>query len=527
MSKLTGQMLTTRGVAAFWLLWCAAFVLMLWAVSPARTLQDALAAELLQGHLAGGYQLRNPPLYEWLLWGTQQLIGPGQISYLVLRYALIAATGLLFYAALLRILPSQRLAAAFSLSLVLFYWFGWEIHHSVSHSLALLAASLALFIAALAYAERSTLGRVLPLGLIIGFGLMAKWSFLLVVLSLGLALAITPETRRIYRDPRTLVVLVGAALPILPFLLWLDSVDPGLVGSRAAPSGSRLSVDRSWQGALVFLTGIPLVFLPWIAFVLFFAWRFPKSPRLSPTLPEGVAIRLAGLTAITTLAVMAVLLLVAIATGGALFGITRFAIHYLFPFCLFAALALSGLASQRVNEERFAPRLGFASLALALVIFLLKLGSFYVIPQASEATYLLPYDRLAEELTRRGLGKAQFVTLSPRDAGNLAVAMPDARALSLSARIEPPPPDPFPDRPCVLLWGGEYSVPPAPPPPASPSPARFLKLLGVTASASDAEDIEVAWRKPLIGAQRRSVWHLLRGENVEAACRKVAVNGVL
>ena len=62
MAKLAGQMLTTRGVAAFWLLWSLAFVLMLWAVSPGRTLQDALAAELLQGHLAGGYQLRNPPL---------------------------------------------------------------------------------------------------------------------------------------------------------------------------------------------------------------------------------------------------------------------------------------------------------------------------------------------------------------------------------------------------------------------------------------------------------------------------------
>lgn len=143
MQKLAGQILTTRGVAAFWLTWCAAFVLMLWLVSPGRTLQDALSAELLQGHLAGGSQLRNPPLYEWLLWGIQEIAGPGPMSYLVLRYALIAATGILFYAALPRTIASQRLAAAFSLSLVLFYWFGWEIHHSVSHSLALLAVSLA------------------------------------------------------------------------------------------------------------------------------------------------------------------------------------------------------------------------------------------------------------------------------------------------------------------------------------------------------------------------------------------------
>ncbi len=315
MNKLASQMLTTRGVVAFWLLWCMAFVLMLWAVSPGRTLQDALAAELLQGHLAGGYQLRNPPLYEWLLWGVQQMAGPGPLSYLILRYALIAATGILFYLALRRTIASQPLAAAFSLSLVLFYWFGWEIHHSVSHSLGLLAASLALFIAALAYAERPAAGRALLVGLIIGVGLMAKWSFLLVVLSLGLALVVTPETRRIYRDPRTPLVLIGAALPILPFLLWLATIDPDLIGRRAVPPGSGLSAERSLQGAVVFLTGIPLVFLPWIAFVLFFAWRFPKAPLSSAALTQAMAIRVASLTAIATLALMAALLLFAIASG--------------------------------------------------------------------------------------------------------------------------------------------------------------------------------------------------------------------
>ena len=217
--------------------------------------------------------------------------------------------------ALLRTVASARLAAAFSLSLVLLFWFGWEIHHSVSHTLALLAASLALWIAALTYAERPTAARAFVLGLIIGIGLMAKWSFLLVVLSLGVALAVTPETRASYREPRTLLVLVGAALPILPFALWLATIDPDLVGRRTVPPGSGLSAERSLHGALVFITGIPLVFLPWIAFVLFFAWRFPKTPP-PPTLPQAVAIRLASLTALATLVLMTALLLVAFATGG-------------------------------------------------------------------------------------------------------------------------------------------------------------------------------------------------------------------
>ena len=73
---------------------------------------------------------------------------------------------------------------------------------------------------------------------------MAKWSFLLVALSLAVALAATPQTRRIFREPCTLLVLLGAALPILPFALWLAHVDLDLLVSRTMPSGNELSRHR-------------------------------------------------------------------------------------------------------------------------------------------------------------------------------------------------------------------------------------------------------------------------------------------
>ena len=77
--------------------------------------------------------------------------------------------------------------------------------------------------------------------------------------------------------------------------------------------------------------------------------------------------------------------------------------------------------------------------------------------------------------------------------------MPKARALSLSARIEPPPPDPIAGRPCVLLWSELDEV-------QHPGKPK---------------------RKPLIGVERRSVWHLLRGSGAEPVCKRVAVRGVL
>ncbi len=325
----------------------------------------------------------------------------------------------------------------------------------------------------------------------------------------------------LHPDPSSLLVPVAAALPALPFVFWLAHIDPELLAARSVPSGQGIPLDRALHGAWIFLTGIPLVLLPWIVFVLAFAKRFQRQ-RVEPV-SEAAAIRLALLTAGIGVALMAAMIVAVTLGGVALFGITRFAIHYLFPFCLFAALGVAGLVASRVTPDPVASALALASLIAAATIFLVKLGSFFVLPPRFEATNLIPYERLAAELTRRGLGHAQFVTLSPREAGNLAIYMPEARALSLSARIEPPPPDPLAHRPCVLLWGGGSSVPPAP---ATRGASRFLELLGIAANADAAEQVAVDWPQPLIGAKRRSVWHLLRGDAVEDSCRRWALTGV-
>jgi hypothetical protein len=52
-----------------------------------------------------------------------------------------------------------------------------------------------------------------------------------------------------------------------------------------------------------------------------------------------------------------------------------------------------------------------------------------------------------------------------------------------------------------------------------------LKPLGV--AGTGAEEVAVDWPKPLIGTQRRSVWHLLRGANIDIICRRVAKKGML
>ncbi len=377
--------------------------------------------------------------------------------------------------------------------------------------------------------------RALGLGLIIGLGIMAKWSFLLVVASLGFALCLEPGTRRAFASPRALLIVAGAVLPVIPFALWAAAMDPALVSARVAVMQPDGATTRALIGVRDFLLGLPLVFLPWLVIVLPLAFRFRRVTATART-EASAATRIALITAALSAGIMAGILGMAIVFGVRPFGIGTFAIHYLYPFALFATLGIAGMVAARVRPEAFARALARISLVVAVAVFVIKLGSFYVVPGRSGATHLMPYAGLAEALTARGLGEAQFVTLSPRDAGNLIIYLPQARALSPSARIEPPPPDKVSGRACVLLWGGETSVPPGAPQPLSSkraldprlaSPKRLLDPLGVSPDPNAIEDVAVDWRAPLIGKTRASVWHLLRGGAAEQACRRFAVIGRL
>jgi cytochrome bd-type quinol oxidase subunit 2 len=104
-------------------------------------------------------------------------------------------------------------------------------------------------------------------------------------------------------------------------------------------------------------------------------------------LEEGAetATRLAVITAGAMVALMAASFVAVTLRGMAPFGVSKFAIHYLFPVCLIATLGICGLVARRIDPDCFAPRLAVTSVIAAAAIFIIKLGSFYVVPQGSRS----------------------------------------------------------------------------------------------------------------------------------------------
>ena len=70
---------TPSAVALFWIGLSLVFAAIQLLSSSTLTLDSAVTVENVQRHLAGGYQLRNPPLFDWM-YKTEPDLLSGQLA---------------------------------------------------------------------------------------------------------------------------------------------------------------------------------------------------------------------------------------------------------------------------------------------------------------------------------------------------------------------------------------------------------------------------------------------------------------
>lgn len=167
-------LLSAWGVVAFWVAYGVIHAAFRLSTSRALAIDDARASELAQ-QFSLGYQARQPPLYEWLLWCSQQVFGTGIASDLFVRYTLIAALGLACFGAARAAFKDERWAAAASLSLAASYAVGWSFHEWGTQTILLCIACFATLHAVLRWLEKPSMSGAAWLGVAIGFGLLAKF----------------------------------------------------------------------------------------------------------------------------------------------------------------------------------------------------------------------------------------------------------------------------------------------------------------------------------------------------------------
>ncbi len=415
-------------------------------------LDDAEQALLAQ-RFAWGYQVRQPPLYTWLLLPMMQAVGANLLALSLVRYLLMGLTYALIYGVARRWIGDPRLAALAVLSYALIYMFGYYAHHDLTHTTALAAAVAASFYAFARLVERPSAERYLLLGACFGLGLLAKWNFVMLAAGLPLTCLLHRQFRGLVLDRKLLLAIAAMALIAAPAVLWALRQEQSALATANAVLVDRpgLGLPGTLAAGTATLVRATLVYpMPFLA--LFLAafggalWRARRAPAAEPdaAAPPRVTPGFLG----TLIAVVLALHWLLIPTAGAV----AFTEHWLHPALMILPVLLFAL----IERGRPTARALHAYLALVCLVVAIALGvriGHYVrgADHCGRCRDLVPFAALADQLRAAGFARGTIVTDDLHIGGNLRVALPASRVLDPDylAAIWPPPGG---RGQCVAVW---------------------------------------------------------------------------
>lgn len=434
---------TPLGVWAIVALWGLAHLLLRALSTPVLGTDDMFENVLVQT-LQPGYMLRQPPLYEWLLWSVQQVFGPTIWAALAVKYGLISIASLFLFLIARKAISDPRLAALCAFSYSLFYQFGWNLHEGVTHTVVLTtacAASAFFFVKAL---ETRRLGWYLAFGAAAGAGLLGKHSYPLFVLALVLAAASDPFWRTRLRLAGLLLVPLAAAVIYSPYAYWVLSEGLKLFSAVSDTMGvtaetSHLMRAAEGLGKLAFgLLGFSVPLLP-VLLILF--WPRYLGRMAPDRAPINDTARLCGRTVLAMIVLTALLITVTGATY-----VKERHMHpllLLLPIVLFADL-------ERFGFQRQWRWLTAVLLAVVAVAFLARVPGFLAPDRTwcgGKCRHMKPYVDLRAPLAELGAARATLIADNGYTGGNLRVLFPEARVVTRAI----PSPRPARDT-CFFVW---------------------------------------------------------------------------
>ncbi len=446
--------------------------LRLW-LSSTLTIDDSREAVLAQS-LEWGYQPRQPPLYNWLVWAAFRLLGPGVLALTVVKYAVLGAAYAFVYASARRLLADRRLPPLAAWALLLMAPIGWVVHEALTHSVAVLAAAAATVYALLRVEATGRATAYAGLGLAVAAGLLSKFSYALFAGALLLgALTVDCYRARLLRPP-ALLTLAVAALAVVPFAAWFYGHRFSLVRLYAeeVDPGEPDPYLRGLASAVCYIARVTLYYLGPLAVVLGgllpAAWR-PSGPGARPTPGERLLARF----------FLAELALVLAGALGA--GVTYLKFRWLMPAYFLFPLYLLCRAERRGPEPRrlrWLARLLVLTAVVGAIAFVanIRRGDAWGRPSHMNA----PYDGVAARVAAAGFTGGTIAAGEGPVAGNLRLAFPAARVLRLATPDYLPPGGGGGQ--CLIVWETERSA---------GVPEEIVRWLGTALGARVSADLPV------------------------------------
>jgi 4-amino-4-deoxy-L-arabinose transferase-like glycosyltransferase len=482
------------GVISVGLIYGVVYSVMRMAISP-NLPQDDVTANIFAQTFELGYQVRQPPLYEWLLWSVQNFTGPVGLSFLIIKFTLLTAIFIFLYLAATRIFTDRRWATIAGLSPLFLYEIAWNYHEGVTQTAVMMCMIAASFWAFMRVVERGFIGDYALFGVIAGLGVLSKYIFLCYLFILLVCALFQPALRNRVLNWRILVAVVAILVVVAPFAYWLVVGRKDLVAlyqTAVAPP-----VSSWWKGRAI---GLALALYSPLAFLFSLILILPVFFR--GTLHEGwFAVRRAVHPSTWNrseadwrlfLLHMTIGAFVFLILGALLGGATNFRERYMHTFFLLTPLWMLALVESGGDSERRVITL--ARLLLIVTVLIVPLRAYDLLHSRMHVACRkcrigLPYDGLAQALKAHGFQSGTLIAVNRYDAGNLRRLFPEARIVCLRRPTYGPPLRKSDlAQPAVVVWRESEGTD------LPKDAAPFIAQIGGVANKGP-EELEIPWKR--------------------------------
>lgn len=398
----------------FWLLLLTvAHIVVRVAISPSLKWDEA-EQMLWSQQLELGYGAQ-PPLYTWLQWGVNAVLGPNVLALSVLKHAGLALTYVLMWLAG-RELLGPRGAWWASASMLLLPPLGWDSVRDQTHTILVTAMTCGAWLLLIRLVKRPRPLDFALLGLVCGLGMLSKYSFAMVVGAMALAALTVPEARRALLSRGWWWAPVVGFAVVAPHAVWL------LNHLHEATAGTlhkmQIQPDVAWsKGLLNLLAGLAGLVLLW-GLVSLWAFRAAwwKTP-ITPAYPWAMSI-FKRYFALVLLGLLAMVLV-----GG----VTNFRGRWLLP--LLCALPLMAFSARPELQNHPRARHYTRAMVATALILLVAAGTrpWFGAARGSADELNHPVVELAAALKEAGYdGKSPIIAADHMLAGTLRTRFPAA-----------------------------------------------------------------------------------------------------
>lgn len=417
-----------------------------WAVFPGVAPDDAEQLVFSQS-LELGYSTGNPPLITWLVILVQKVFGVGIFAVMTLKFLLLWSAYYLVYCCAERVLGKESLAALATLSLCAVYYIVWDSVFNYSNSLLMIVFIAATFLGLLRLEKSGSTTDYIVLGLLLGFGLLAKYTFVLFAIPLFIATVLDESLRSRILNRLFLLTILIAVVVNIPHIIWMID-NQALLEARAVDRFSQRGSETFFKSrALGFLQVARILFdisMPMLGILIIAFW--PAFRRVDWR--SDPVQRYHTILGRTFLIAIAVTLL-----GTLILGISRIRSHYMLILLLFPILFFARVKVSNIEPWRFK---AYGAVLTGIILLVVSgLGLKYVIDprRSSKAYFNIPYSAYAEQLKAAGFKHGTIFAdwhTNPI-AGNFRAQFPDSRVLDYLWPHYLAPRDRS-DGKCLVVW---------------------------------------------------------------------------